>query len=68
VENFMIQDDGEVAIIDFDLAELGASESSMKRELQYVKIILRGAYPSRDGWPTDQTSQPSDDESGGETE
>lgn len=63
VENLMVQDDGTVAIIDFDKAELNASESSKKREIDYLNDILDGVYPSRDGWPSEQTSRASDTES-----
>lgn len=63
VENLMVQDDGSVAIIDFDKAELNASESSMAREMAYLNQILNGSYPSRDGWPSEQTSRASDTES-----
>jgi tRNA A-37 threonylcarbamoyl transferase component Bud32 len=62
VENLMIQDDGQVAVIDFDKAELGASERSKTREIDYLKDILDGLYRSRDGWPSEQTSRASDDE------
>jgi serine/threonine protein kinase len=78
VENLMIQDDGQVAVIDFDKAELDASERSKAREIEYLKDILDGEYRSRDGWPTAQTHQTSDSsgsvggssqsESGSETE
>jgi hypothetical protein len=56
----MVQDDGKVAVIDFDKAELDASESSKTREIDYLKDILDGLYQSRDGWPSEQTSRASD--------
>ena len=60
VENLMVQDDGKVAVIDFDKAELDASESSKTREIDYLKDIMNGLYHSRDSWPTEQTSRASD--------
>lgn len=60
VENHMVQDDGDIAIIDFDRAELDASESSKTREMGCLEDILDGLYPSRDGWPTAQASRASD--------
>jgi len=62
VENLMVQHDGNVAVIDFDKAELNASESSKTREIEYLKDILDGLYRSRDGWPSEQTSRASDNE------
>jgi hypothetical protein len=56
----MIQDDGEVAVIDFDRAELGASERSKKREISYLKAILGSLYLYRAGWRSAQTSRASD--------
>jgi hypothetical protein len=51
----MVGDDGEVVVIDFDKAELHASESSKAREMMYVKEVLDGMYPNRDGWPSERT-------------
>jgi serine/threonine protein kinase len=59
LENLMVNDNGRVAVIDFDKAELDASESSKEREMLYVKEILDGDYPNRDGWPSKCTPQPS---------
>jgi serine/threonine protein kinase len=59
LENLMVNDNGRVAVIDFDKAELHASESSKEREMVYVKDILDGEYPNRDGWPSECTPQPS---------
>jgi hypothetical protein len=55
----MVNDNGRVAVIDFDKAELDASESSKEREMLYVKHILDGVYQNRDGWPSECTPQPS---------
>jgi serine/threonine protein kinase len=55
LENLMVNDDGRVTVIDFDKAEVDASESSKKREMMYVKEILDGIYPNRDGWPSERT-------------
>jgi hypothetical protein len=52
----MVNDDGRVAVIDFDI---DASESSKKREMLYVKEILDGEYPNQDGWPSECTLRPS---------
>jgi tRNA A-37 threonylcarbamoyl transferase component Bud32 len=60
VENLMIRDDGQVAVIDFDKAELNASESSKAREVEYLKDILDGSYPSRDSWASDRTRRDPD--------
>jgi hypothetical protein len=55
----MVNDNGRVAVIDFDKAELYASESSKKREMLYVNHILDGLYQNRDVWSSECTPQPS---------
>jgi tRNA A-37 threonylcarbamoyl transferase component Bud32 len=55
LENLMVSSDGQVAVIDFDKAELDASESSKEREMRYVKEILDGEYPNRDDWISECT-------------
>jgi tRNA A-37 threonylcarbamoyl transferase component Bud32 len=57
LENLMVNGNGRVAVIDFDKAELDASESSKKREMLYVNDILDGVYQNRDGWPSECTPQ-----------
>jgi serine/threonine protein kinase len=58
LENLMVNDDGRVTVIDFDKAELDASQSSRAREMTYVKDVLDGVYPNRDGIPTERTPPP----------
>jgi tRNA A-37 threonylcarbamoyl transferase component Bud32 len=58
LENLMVSNDGQVFVIDFDKAELDASESSKEREMRYLKAILDGKYPNRDGWYSERTPPP----------
>jgi serine/threonine protein kinase len=58
LENLMVNDDGGVTVIDFDKAELDASQSSRAREMVYVKHVLDGVYPNRDSMFTERTPPP----------
>ncbi|KAF8074526.1 hypothetical protein FPV67DRAFT_585531 [Lyophyllum atratum] len=55
-ENLMLSDDGHVAFIDFDMAELRPTEGAMRREMRHITDMLDGSYLPPGGIPSEATT------------
>jgi serine/threonine protein kinase len=51
-ENLLVNDTGEVVIIDFDKAEMGLTKGAQKREDEKLLALLDGDYTESDGQPS----------------
>lgn len=55
-ENLMFTDDDQVAIIDFDMAELDPSEGAKRREMRHMLKLLDGTYVPPNEYPSAATT------------
>ncbi|GLB43189.1 hypothetical protein LshimejAT787_1300900 [Lyophyllum shimeji] len=55
-ENLMLVDEDQVAIIDFDQAELNPTEGAKRREMRHITYLLDGIYFPPGEFPSDKTT------------
>jgi serine/threonine protein kinase len=55
-ENFLVNDAGDVAIIDFDKAELGPTKGAKNRETVKLAQLLDGQYYGPDRYPSPRSN------------